>query len=120
MKLLVSLLLLISVNAFAAGHKVVLNWTASPTQTIDHYKVYRSLTPGGTRTLMGTVPANQLSFTNGSNPDNSPLIEGQRYCYVVTAVAGPQESVPSNETCATIPISPNPPSPPTGATATAQ
>jgi len=101
-KLLVVLLL--SASAFA--HSVTLTWRAPVTgNPPDHYKVYRSLTSGSGYVLMGIVPSNQLGFVNGSNPDGTPLVEGQMYCYIATSVAGSTESNPSQpEVCVTIPI----------------
>ena len=97
-------ILLLSASAFA--HSVTLTWKAPVTgPPPDHYKVYRSLTSGSGYVLMGVVTSNQLGFVNGSNPDGSPLAEGQLYCYVATSVAGTNESSPSQpEVCVTIPV----------------
>lgn len=91
---------ILSVPSFASS--VTLHWTASITPNVDHYKVYRALVSGGPYTLMGIVTADKLTFTNGSNPDGSPLVEGQTYCYVATAMLGSKESIKSNEKCVTI------------------
>lgn len=99
-----------------AAHRVDASWQPSPTSGVDHYKVYRSLVPGGPYQLLGIVTAPKTTFTNGSNPDGTPLQEGQTYCYVVTSVLGELESVKSNEVCVVIPVAPLPP---TGLTATA-
>ena len=96
-KLLVVLLL--SATAFA--HSVTITWKA-PINTVVKYNVYRSLVSGGPYTLMGS--ATGTAFVNGGNPDNTPLIEGQQYCYVVTTVTATAESAYSNEACATIPV----------------
>ena len=96
-------ILLLSTSAFA--HSVTLTWKAPVIGTPpDHYKVYRSLTSGSGYQLMGVVPRTSLGFTNGSNPDGTPLVEGQQYCYIVTSVAGSTESGPSGEVCVSIPI----------------
>ena len=96
-------ILLLSVSAFA--HSVTLRWKAPVTGTPpDHYKVYRSLVSGSGYSLMGEVPNTSLGFINGSNPDGSPLVEGQNYCYVATSIAGTTESIPSNEICVVIPV----------------
>lgn len=99
-------LLLLTGSAFA--HSVTLHWTpgAANSAVVDHFKIKRSLVPGGPYTVMGIVPAVTLSFVNGSNPDGTPLVEGQNYCYVVTAISGTTESNPSNEVCGIIPATP--------------
>lgn len=99
--------LLLSASAFA--HSVTLKWDPSVTAGVDHYRIYRSLVSGGPYILMGTVTADKLTFTNGSNPDGSPLVEGQMYCYVATSVIASTESVNSNEKCVIIPTTPLPP-----------
>lgn len=97
------LFLLLSVPAWA--HSVTLKWQAPVTGPApDHYKVYRSLVSGSGYVIMGSVPATSLSFVNGSNPNGTPLVENQNYCYVVTSVSGTAESANSNEVCVTIPI----------------
>lgn len=110
MKKLIVVLLLCGAAFAQQRHGVVLTWSASTTAGVDHYKVYRSLTSGSGYSLMGIVPASQTTFTNGSNPDGTPLISGQTYCYVTTALQGQEESTASNEFCATIPTPPASPS----------
>ena len=110
---LILMLMLFVAPAFAA-HKVSLTWTGSVVDAThpapDHYKVYRSLVSGSGYVLMGIVPSTQLSFINGSNPDGTPLVEGQMYCYVVrAALAGSSDSGNSNEACVVIPVTPAPP-----------
>jgi hypothetical protein len=102
------IILLLSSQAFA-GRRVVLNWTPSISSNVDHYRVYRSTVPGGPYILLGVVPASSVSFTNGSNPDGTPLSDGATFCYVTTAIAGQLESVKSNEACIQIPVAPQPP-----------
>lgn len=104
--------LLFSLPAFA--HSVTLSWKAPSTGSApDHYKIYRSLTNGSGYILMGTVPATQLSFVNGSNPDGTPLVEGTTYYYVATTIVGTLESSNSNQVSATIPVTTTVPQPPT-------
>lgn len=108
MKLARILVLLFSLPAFAA-HSVTLTWTASTSASVDHYKVFRATVSGGPYQLLGNIPATQLTFTNGSNPDGTPLAEGAVYFYVVQSVASGVSSVNSNEAGATIPTTPQPP-----------
>ena|ERR1700690_4308242 len=111
--------LLLSASAFA--HSVTLKWQAPVTGPApDHYKVYRSLTSGSGYVLMGSVPATSLSFVNGSNPNGTPLVEGQQYCYVVTSLSGTAESVNSNEVCVTVPVTTTTVQPPTNLTGVVQ
>jgi hypothetical protein len=111
MKRLAFLLFLFSMPAFA--HSVALTWKAPTTGPApDHYKVYRSITKGTGYVLLSTVPATSLAFTNGSNPDGTPLPEGSTFFYVVTSVVGTQESGNSNEVNATIPVTTTTPQPP--------
>lgn len=87
-------------------HKVTLHWIASPTTAVDHYGLYRGIVSGGPYQLMGKVPANQVTFINGSNPDGTALVEGQTYYYVVVAFQGALFSTNSNELPVTIPTNP--------------
>lgn len=100
------LLVILLLSASALAHSVALKWQAPVTgPQPDHYKVYRSLVSGSGYVLMGTVPATSLSFVNGGNPNGTPLVEGQQYCYVVTsALAGNADSGNSNEICVTVPV----------------
>lgn len=107
-RILCGILFYFSLSAASFASSVTLHWTASATPNVDHYKIYRSLVPGGPYTLMGVVTADKLTFTNGSNPDGSPLVEGQTYCYVATSMLGTKESIRSNEKCVTI-TTPQPP-----------
>lgn len=101
------LCLLLSVPAFAGQHHLVnLQWQPSPTPGVDSYAVYRSTVSGGPYQLLGKVPASQLNFVNGSNPDGTPLQEGQQYWYVIVSFKGVQFSPNSNETTQIIPTSP--------------
>jgi hypothetical protein len=93
-------------TTLAFGHTVTLTWTASATGAT-YYRVYRAIGSCATTfSLMGQVPGTQLNFVNGSNPDGSPLVEGDTYCYAVTTVLNGAESSRSNTTTAIIPIPP--------------
>lgn len=110
--LLLSLTLLFAMPVFAA-HSVTFSWTAPATGPApDHYSVYRSTTTGTGYVLLATVPATQLSFTNGSNPNGTPLVEGTTYFYVVTSVVGGVQSANSNEVKGPIPVTTTTPQPP--------
>jgi len=79
-------------------HRVLLSWSASPSQTVATYSVYRSITRGGPYTLIKSVPDSTPSYTDTS------VQSGQTYFYVITSVdSGGDESVYSNEVSATIP-----------------
>ena len=100
-------ILLLSGCAFA--HSVSLTWDAS-TSGATFYRVYRAVsTCNAAFVLMGQVPGTQLNFVNGSNPDGSPLVEGQTYCYAVSTVLNGSEGVKSVPVTATIPVAPPPP-----------
>ena len=106
MKLTHILVLLFSLPAFAA-HSVTLTWTGNPVS--DHYKIYRATVSGGPYQLLGVVNGTASSFVNGSNPDGTPLVEGQTYFYSVSSVSTTIEGDKSPEVSATIPSKPAPP-----------
>jgi hypothetical protein len=80
-----------------ANHSVSLTWTASTSTGITAYDVYRSTTSGGSYLKLGSTTAAVLTYTD------STVAQGATYFYVVTAVAGAQESVYSNQVSASIP-----------------
>lgn len=86
---------------------VNLSWSASTTQGLSKYNVYRSNTAGGPYTLVGNSgTAATLAFTQAFTFTASQ----QNYFYVVRALAsdGTTESVNSNERKVTIsPLQPN-------------
>jgi hypothetical protein len=79
-----------------AQHSVVLSWTASPSSGVTAYNVYRSGTSGSGYIKIG-------STTTVLNYTDSTVVGTSTYYYVVTALAGAQESVFSNQASATIP-----------------
>ena len=84
----------------AAGnsHTAILDWTASTTNTVTGYNVYRGQTAGGPYTKLMTSPLNAETFTDSS------VLAGQTYFYVVTAVdASGVESSFSSEVSGIIP-----------------
>jgi hypothetical protein len=122
MKTIKQLLVVFLLASSALAHTVTLKWNAPTTGPApDHYKVYRSLTSGSGYVIMGTVPATSLGFVNGSNPNGTPLVEGQQYCYVVTsAVSGSPDSINSNEICVTVPVTTTTVQPPSNLTGVVQ
>lgn len=60
-------------------HVVTLNWTASPSQNVSGYKVYRSASSAGPFTLLQSL-GSVTSYT-----DNT-VLSGQTYYYAITSV----------------------------------
>ncbi len=79
-----------------SAHKVKLTWTASTTPGVK-YNVYRVTGSTGKNEKLNTDPITELTFT-----DDHP-VNGEKYTYFVTAVAGSAESAYSNPAKATIP-----------------
>jgi fibronectin type 3 domain-containing protein len=83
-------------------HNVVLTWTASTSSGVVGYNIYRGAASGGEGLYqsLGTVTT-WIDDNNGAG-----YTIGQTYYYYVTAVCNNgKESMPSNETSATIPSS---------------
>lgn len=79
-------------------HYAALSWTASTSQGILGYNVYRSLTSAGPYTKLNS------SLVSGTSYVDSTVAAGQTYYYVATAVGpGNIESAYSNQASATIP-----------------
>jgi hypothetical protein len=81
-------------------HDVVLSWTASPTQGVIGYYIYRGTTSGGeSSTPLNSTPTNGTSFTDET------VTARATYYYLVTSVAsdGVTQSAASTETAATVP-----------------
>jgi hypothetical protein len=79
-----------------SAHKVKLTWTASTTPGVK-YNVYRVPESTGKVEKLNTAPLDGLTFT-----DPHP-VNGEKYTYYATAVAGSAESTYSNPAKATIP-----------------
>ena len=77
-------------------HTVKLTWVASTTPGVKYY-VYRVPESTGIREKLNAAPIAELTFT-----DVHP-VNGEKYTYFVTAVAGTSESADSNPAKATIP-----------------
>lgn len=74
---------IITLQSFvSSGHTVTLSWTASVSQGITGYQVFRSQTPG----VFPSTPIGNVSIT--SYTDNS-VMAGQIYYYTIQAVAPP-------------------------------
>jgi fibronectin type 3 domain-containing protein len=79
-------------------YTVSLSWTASTSQNIVGYNIYRSNTSGGPYSKINSVLDPNTAYT-----DNS-VVSGQTYYYVTTAVdSSGKESAHSKEARAVIP-----------------
>lgn len=78
-------------------HSVGLTWTASTSTGITAYNVYRSNQSGASYSKIGSTAATVLSYSDQT------VASGGTYYYVVTAVAGANESTYSNQASASIP-----------------
>jgi len=83
---------------FRPAPAVKLTWIASTTPGVT-YNVYRVTESSGKTEKLNTAPISELSFT-----DQHP-VDGEKYTYYVTAVAGTTESAHSNSAKAVIPPS---------------
>ena len=83
---------------FQPSHSVKLSWTASTTPGV-RYNIYRVTESTGKEEKLNSAPINGLTFT-----DTHP-VNGEKYTYYATAVAGTAESARSNPAKATIPDS---------------
>ncbi len=89
------------------GNSMTLLWNASVCSGIDHYNIYRSIDStdnnsvcceNGTAELMGYALIGSTADT--TYIDNGPLIVGNIYCYMITAVnASGVESCLSEQIC---------------------
>ena len=79
------------------GHTATDTWQASTSSDVTGYNVYRGVQSGGPYMLLTDTPVAGLSFVDIT------VAAGATYFYVVTALAGAQESAFSNELSATIP-----------------
>lgn len=81
------------------GHAATLNWTASISQNIQGYNIYRGTVSGGPYTKI-----NPTLITSGTTYTDSAVLAGQTYYYVATTVdITGNESGYSSQTTATIP-----------------
>jgi hypothetical protein len=86
------------VGTVSQGHSVDLSWTASNSQDVIGYNVYRGLKSGGPYSKINSVLDASTNYTDTS------VANGTTYYYVSTAVnSSDEESVYSNEAQAVIP-----------------
>lgn len=78
-------------------HAVTLTWTASTSQGVTGYKVYRGTASGGPYSPV------KSSAVAGTSYIDSGVESGKTYYYVVTALASSQESVYSTQALAAVP-----------------
>ncbi len=96
-----------NLTAEPAGNTMLLDWDPSPCDGISYYNIYRSTDSTestesccelGTATAMGYVLIG--TSTETSYTDTNPLIVGNDYCYLITAVnANGVESCISEQIC---------------------
>ncbi len=86
------------VGTVSQGHSVDLSWTASKSQDVIGYNIYRGLKSGGPYSQINSVLDASTAYTDAT------VINGTTYYYVSTAVnSNDEESVYSNEARAVIP-----------------
>ena len=86
------------VGSVSQGHSVDLSWTASNSQDVIGYNIYRGLKSGGPYSKINSVLDASTAYTDAT------VINGTTYYYVSTAVnSNDEESVYSNEARAVIP-----------------
>ncbi len=79
-------------------HSVSLSWTASPSQNIIGYNIYRGVTSGGPYSKINSVLNASTLYTD------TTVVDGTTYYYVTTAVnSSNEESANSNQATAVIP-----------------
>jgi hypothetical protein len=83
----------------AGGHYVVLSWTASTTAGVVGYNAYRGTTSSGPFSQLNSSLISGTTYTDGN------VQAGQKYYYVVNAIASDEvtESSNSNVASATVP-----------------
>ena len=84
-------------------HQVTLDCTASTSSGVTGYNVYRGIANSGPFGKITTSPASTCHYVDGA------VTPGVTEFYEMTAVAGTNESGPSNIASAAIPSNPNPP-----------
>jgi hypothetical protein len=84
--------------AAGGAYSVLINWTASPSQTATGYNVYRSMVSGSGYAKINPLPVEGLSYSDPA------VVNEQTYYYVTTAVnANGEESAYSGEIRMVIP-----------------
>lgn len=86
------------VDGAGISHSAALSWTASTSQGVSGYNIYRSTTSGGSYTKVNSQLVSVTTYTD------TTVQAGQTYYYVATTVDGSNnESGYSNEATAVIP-----------------
>jgi hypothetical protein len=85
--------------AGGGGHYVVLSWNASATGGVVGYNAYRGTSSSGPFSQLNSSPISGTTYTDGN------VQAGQKYYYVVNAIASDEvtESANSNVASATVP-----------------
>src|SRR3989304_1871300 len=91
------------------GGAIVLNWTPSTSTDVTQQRIYRGTTNGGP---YGTLVTTFYNNTTSTYTDNTGLVNGTTYYYVIRAFDGTQESLNSNQANA-VPLDDTAPSVPT-------
>jgi hypothetical protein len=87
----------VNFSSTAVFHSVTLSWTASASDNIVGYNVYRGSTSGG--------PYTQIAFVGGTSYQDSGVSAGQTYFYTATAVDSTSHESPyAAQAVAVIPI----------------
>lgn len=117
MKRLIAICILLTGTIWAqTTHGILFNWTQSTSTGVTANRVKCGTATGGPYSIVFTSTAPIVSY-DWLTTSSIVGVGGTRYYCVVTALAGTVESVNSNEVNAIFPATP--PSPVTGATATA-
>jgi hypothetical protein len=92
-------------------HYVGITWTeaapVSPQPAATGFVLERATVSGGPYTTIATLATATPTAFNDISATGNVLIEGQKYCYVISATGpGGTQSARSTETCATIPFLP--------------
>jgi fibronectin type 3 domain-containing protein len=94
--ILVSILTLAATLDSASAQTVKLRWEQSTSTSISSNNVYRGNTSGGPYSEIFEGAGPIVKYTDAA------VVDGETYCWVVTAVASRIESPYSNEVCKTI------------------
>jgi len=88
--------LLIALASLATAQNVKLTWTQSKSTPVDSNKVYRGQVSGGPYSEIFESAGPVIKYIDAA------VVNGEMYCWVVTAVSNGVESSYSNEACETV------------------